>query len=436
MKKFAFLIVALLAAAVLFAEGTREKAQTYELIVITSGSYTWENAPGYFDTMGYDSPNDLVFGEFEKRHPNVKINYVIRDVTQGSMTVDALMAKGTPPDIWIDATGYFRDYLNAEYSLPLEKYIDTSAFFDYLIDPYTVDGHVYAIPVANVKTGMAINLSMLEDIGYTMPAQPDWTIDEYLRLAKKLKAAGHYVTPVMAAEGFVTWMYPWIYAFGGELYADGDYSKVAINSPESREALEFLKMLVDEGYAVPYPNEVEDDLSVELFTTGKVFSCMMQNGHTDYWIPEQIKNGVLDEVFDYTFVEFPHTNGVKHTPVSGYQTVLNVHRTDDEERNALAAELASEFLTERWNEYVTVLTGGFPTLKGFSPPKAGTAAKPSYQAIANIEAGLMDLGGLHPRAREVMDAATVPWQMFLDGDITAQEFLDRFEAEANAILAK
>ena len=35
-----------------------------------------------------------------------------------------------------------------------------------------------------------------------------------------------------------------------------------------------------------------------------------------------------------------------------------------------------------------------------------------------------------------MNAALIPIQRFADGDITAQEFLDQFEAEANAILAK
>ena len=438
MKKLLLILLSLAIAGSLFAAGEAEGSKSYELTVVTSGSYSWENAPGYFETGGYDSPQELIFAEFEEKHPNVSINYVIRDVTQGSMTVDALMEKGQIPDIWIDATGYFRDYLHAEYSLPLEQYMDVSVFEDWLIEPYTYDGHVYAIPVVNIGTGLAINTSMLDEIGYTIPDMKDWTIDEYLRLGAKLKKAGHYLTTVFTQEGFGSWMYPWIYAFGGELYEDGDYSKVAINSPESLRALEFLKTLVEKGYAPPYPNEVDDDITVDLFTTGKIFSAMMQNGHTDYWIPEQVKNGVIAKEFGYSFIEFPHVPEVAHTPVYGYQTVLNVHRTDDETRNALSAELAQEFLSERWHNYATTLTGGFPVRKGYKIPNVGVATKPSYRAVAEVvsASGLMDLGGLHPRAREVMNAALIPIQRFADGDITAQEFLDQFEAEANAILAK
>jgi ABC-type glycerol-3-phosphate transport system substrate-binding protein len=435
MKKFAFVLLSLLMAVSLFATGESEK--TYELTVVTSGSYSWEYAPGYFDTGGFDSPQDLIHAEFEEKH-NVKINYVIRDVTQGSMTVDALIEKNEWPDVWIDATGYFKDYLNAEDSLPLEEYMDVNVFQDWLIEPYTSNGHVYAIPVVNIGTGMVINTDMLDEIGYTLPDMKDWTIDEYIRLAKKLKANGQYVTTVATMKGFNAWMYPWIFAFGGELFADGDYSKVAINTPESRRALEFMKMLVEDGYAVPYPNEVDDNKTVELFTTGKIFGAMMQNGHTDYWVPEQVKNGVLEEAFDYTFIQFPHVPEIEATPVFGYQTVVNVHRSDDETRNKLAAELAAEYLSVRWHDYATTLSGGFPVRKGYKSPNVGTAAKPSFRAVEEVVAasGLMDLGGLNPRTREARDAALIPIQRFADGDISAQEFLDQFEAEANAMLAK
>lgn len=429
----------MIVAATTFAAGNGESAGTkYELIVVTSGSYSWDEAPGLFDTMGYETPQDLIIGEFEKRNPEASVTYVIRDVTQGSMTVDALMAKGTPPDVWMDATGYFRDYLNAEYSLPLEQYIDVSQFVPELVKPYTVDGHVYAIPINNIGTAMAINTDMLDEIGYTLPDQADWTIAEYTRLARRLKEAGHYVTSIFTQEGFSAWLFPWVYAFGGELFAEGDYSKVAINTPESRRALEFMKMLVDEGYAVPHPNEVDDDITVGLFTTGKVFSAMMQNGHTQYWVPEQVRQGVVEKEIGHTFVEWPHGPGVEHTPVYGYQTVINVHRTDDERKNKLAAELAADFLSAQFLDYTTTLSGGFPMRVGYEIPNAGRAAHPSFRAVADVLANttLMDLGGLHPRAREVRDAANVPIQLFMNGEITAQQFLDRFEAEANAILSR
>ena len=201
MRKLILILIVLLTASVLFAAGEEEGI---ELIVVDSGTYDWGQSPGTFATGGYDNPQELGIGEYLEANPNVTVNYIHRDGTQGSMTVDALMAKGTPPDIWIDAGGYFRDYLTAEDALPLEQYIDISVFQPDLLKPYTIDGHVYAIPVVNVATGMAINTTMIEDIGYTIPPLEDWTTDEFVRLAKQLRAVGEYATSVFTQEGFTT----------------------------------------------------------------------------------------------------------------------------------------------------------------------------------------------------------------------------------------
>ena len=433
-----FLLCLILPLA-LFAKGEDEGEKTYELIVIDSGGLSWNaEAQAYYGYDGTDSANAVVIEEFEAKHPNATVNYLHRDVTQGSMTVDALIAKGQWPDVWIDAGGYFREYLNAETSLPLEDYVDISVFQDDMISPYTRGGNTYAIPASNIATAMAINTSMLDEIGYTMPAQEDWTTDEFLRLAEQLKAAGYPATMVMTRDGFNPWMYPWIYAFGGELFVNGDYSKVAINTPEARAGFEFIKLLVDSGYSQPYPNECDDDIGVELFTTARVFSCMMQNSHADGWIPRQVEEGVIDEIFGYTFVEFPHAPGRAHTPVSAYQTVVNAHNSGDPVRNALAGELAAGFLGPWFLEVYAVITGSFSPLKETEYPVVLGAAGPSYQAIAAVvaESGVMDLGGMNARAKEAMAAAKIPMQRYINGDITVQEFLDIFEADANALLAQ
>ena len=148
-------------AAAVFAKGEGEAEKTYELIVIDSGGLSWnQEAQDYYDKQGYERVNDVIIAEFEAKHPNVTVNYLHRDVTQGSMTVDALIAKGQWPDVWIDAGGYFREYLNPETSLPLEDYVDISRFQDDMISPYTRGGQTFAIPAVNIATALAINTSM------------------------------------------------------------------------------------------------------------------------------------------------------------------------------------------------------------------------------------------------------------------------------------
>ena len=437
MRKLILILIVLFAAGALFAGGEEETEEIHELILIDTGSTPWNTDVAVFDTGGTDSFQHLLLEKFLEDNPNVRVEYLHRDITQGSMTVDALMAKGTPPDVWLDAGGYFIEYMNPEYALPIEQYMDVSIYQDHLLTPYTIDGHVYAIPMSNIALGMAVNLTMLDEIGYTLPPLEDWTIEEFTRLAKRLKEAGYPAAMIMTNHGMFSWMMAWLYAFGAEMFAPGDYSQTTINTPEALAGLEYIKMLVDEGYAPPYPNELTADSGVEYFTTGKVFSVMLQKGHVTYWLPQQVEAGAIDEEFEYTFIEFPHVAGRDHTPVDGYQTAVIAHRSDNEARNLAVIELFKNRVGADYQNYVTALQGGFPTIKDFQIRAIGHADSDSYRAIAALAAtaGLMDLGSLNPRANEAMETWTIPLQEYMADEISAQELLDIVEAEANAILA-
>ncbi|KKK91076.1 hypothetical protein LCGC14_2716600, partial [marine sediment metagenome] len=425
------LMILALSAGICFAVGQSEDVMT--LTWVAGGRMV--PFPDWEDSKGYAGIQEMLAAKFEESHPGVKVIVLIRDVKQGSLTVDAMMAKGEPPDVWRDAQGYFLKYLNDDYALRLEEYMDVSIYYDDLIAKYTVNGHVYALPVSDIAGGLAINLDMLDQIGYTMPAQEDWTTDEFLRLSAKLKAAGIPSTIIITQNGLSDWNIPWLYAFGAEMYKNFDHSKVTINSPEAAQGLNYMKKLVDLGYAYPYPNEQNADAAVELFTSGQIFSSMMQNGHTDYWLPQQVAQGVIEKEFNLTFVEIPHAPGRKHTPVFGYQTISVGHKSNDEERNKMVAELLKFVSGKERQYYYAVVDGGFPTIKGFAPDE-GTAAKPSYKAIRDLSltAGQMDLGSMNPHVEELAR----PWKplmhAFMDGKITAEEVLSQYEAEAIKII--
>jgi len=390
-RSIAISLILLFFACLLFAGSQGEDTMT--LKYVRSGKP--HRFPEGEDPEGHAGYCEKVLAHFEEENPGVKVILIYRDAKQGSLTVDAMMARGDPPDVWADAQGYFIKYLNDDYALRLEEYIDLSPYIEYLIEKYTFDGHTYAIPNNNVAGGFAINLDILDSIGYAMPAQPDWTTDEFTRLSAKLKAVGMPSTMIPSMNGMHSWLWPWVYAFGGELYADGDHSKVAVNTPEAAAGFSYMKMLVDEGYAYPYPNEQDQNAAVDLFTTGQVFSSMMQNGHTDYWLPEQVAQGALDEEFNLTFVEIPHNPPIEHTEVFGYQTIVVAYKSEDEQRNIMSAKLVEKMTGPEYLYYVAHVSGGFTTRKDYECT-TGAAARPSYRAIAALatDAGQMDLGAL------------------------------------------
>ena len=390
--------------------------------------------PGEDQIRPYVGAIEMIADKYAQAN-KLAINIVYRDVSKGSLTFDAMLAAGNPPDVWIDAGSYMPNYMNDTYALRLEEYVDLRDYREDFLSLWSRNGHLYALPLTNIATGMAVNLSMLKQIGYTLPPIEQWTTTEFLSLAAKLKAVGIPATMVMGKGGQNSWTDVWLYAHGATMFKPGDNTRVAINSPQAVAGLEFIKTLVDRGYTPP-PLEVNDDDGVELFTTGKVFSCMMQNGHSDYWFPEQIKQGKITVIPEYTFVEFPHAPGLSHAPVSGYQTVVLAHKSRDEARNKLVAGLAAAVSGKEAQWYYVTITGGFPTLKNFAP-SIGAAAAPSYKAIA----GLASTAGVYKEwpdgpqfaeARRIWYSYTEQW---LRKRITTQQLLSRFEADANKVLA-
>jgi hypothetical protein len=282
---------------------------------------------------------------------------------------------------------------------------------------------------------MAVNLSMLKQIGYTLPPVEKWTTDEFLILAARLKSAGIPATMIMGKGGFNGWTDVWFYAFSAKMFG-ADTSRVAINSREALAALDYMKTLIDRGYTPP-PLEINDDDGVEMFTTNLVFSCMMQNGHTDGWFPQQLANEKIAKVPEYTFIEFPHARGMSHTPVSGYQTVAIAHKSKSEATNKLIAQLAAAVTGKEAQWYYCTLSGGFPTSVGFAPD-LGTASAPSYKAIAVLaeSAGGYKEWPDGPKFQEVKRLWVSMSEQWLRGKLTAAAFLSQYEAQANAILAK
>jgi ABC-type glycerol-3-phosphate transport system substrate-binding protein len=326
--------------------------------------------------------------------------------------------------------------MNDTYAIRLNDYVDTSVYDQDIVRDYTIDGAVYALPVANIALGMAVNVSMLREVGLELPAHADWTLDNYLLGAAALKRGGYTVTAIQGKGGLNGWSDAWFYAHGAQMFAPGDWSKVTINSPEALATFEFLQLLIDEGYTTP-PLATTDDDFITQFAQKQTFSGMMQNGHIDPRFPAELEKGNINSIPEYTFIEFPRAAGMDHAPVSAYQTVAVAHTSGDETEDALIAELTRLITGEEAQYYYGINSGGFPTIEGVNAT-TGMAGTKSYQAIAELSrtAGVYKQwpdGPIKDQVRRVWREYTEQW---LRGRISPEDLLDQFEVEANAIIAE
>jgi ABC-type glycerol-3-phosphate transport system substrate-binding protein len=431
MKRTLLFMVILLAMFVGFAG-----AAPMTLTVMTNGVTGW--LPNE-DFRGYEGIREKLAADFEKANPGVRVTILYRDVKQGSMTVDALMAAGTPPDLWLDAAGYFKKYMNAEYALDLGKYVNLSLYHDYLLKPYQVNGKQYALPYSNVLGGFAVNATMLAEVGYTLPDPAKWTTDEFLALGAKLKAKGYPLTMLDFKGGMSGWSFFFLRAFGAEMYdsAKKDYSKVTINSPAALAGLEYIKKLISLGYAYPNAVEQDDNAAVELFTTYKVASSSMQDGHCAYWIPQQLATGKIKSKFEVRFVSFPHAPGLPNTKIYGYQSIMVGHKSDDEARNRMIGELAELFSGREFTFYSGGVSCGFSVLKGYEP-SIGWAATSMHTDLAGLgqTVGLVPADDVGDKGAEVDRLWATMTESWIRNKVDSKTMLANFEKQANAILAK
>ncbi|MDD5391094.1 MAG: extracellular solute-binding protein [Gallionellaceae bacterium] len=433
MKRTTFLVlVALVAVAI----GAWAAPKTMNLIWMATGPVKFIAGQ---DTGGYPHWDAKLCAEFEKANPGVKVEVIFRDITQGMLTFQTLVAAGTPPDVWIESAGSANGYLNDAYAIDFKQYLTKKELAEYRVDsisPYIRNGNYYALPQSQVAGGFAINLDMLKLVGEKYDFAT-WTTDNFLKILRKMKDKGIMGTAIMAQGGMSGWNIQWLYAFGAKLYNGKDYSKVAVNTPAAVKALNYMKQIVDEGLSNPYPLEQNEDYAVEMFTTGKLFSSAMQNGHTNYWLPTQVKDGKLAKEFELTFVEFPHGPGVAHVPTYGYQAIVVAHRSGNEARNKMVVKLARVAAGPDYVGANCMGNGGFSTIVGLEP-KGGETLKASYAAIANVAktGGLMDMNPFGARSGDVNSAWKEPIQAFFNGEITAQQALDQFEEAANDALSR
>jgi len=390
---------------------------------------------------GFKTVDDKVIADFQKSHPGVTVKQLLVDLSTGStMTIDAMIAAGVAPDVYSDTGVRSGKYAIPEYALDLAPYLSAKDLADIVpsLLAYGKKGEkILALPIATWAQGFAVNTDMLASVGYRLPVTMSaWTIDEFLLLSAKLKAAGKYSTALFAKnQSSDSWWMNWFASFGAAVFRNADYSHTTINSPQAVAALNFLKTLVDKGYVPPGPAEIDDDVALEMWAKAEVAGLVMQSGHAPPSIKSAVDQKLLDKPFAYTFVELPHVAGLAHTQTTAGPTLIVVHKSNDPVRNKAAVELALAFSSGEFMVEGAKRPGIFPARISIPNTAPNDFGGVQIQAIMKT-AGVMDVGFALPQFSEIRAQMFPLMQEFYAGRLTAQKVLDTYEAKVNGILKR
>lgn len=239
----------------------------------------------------------------QEANPNVTIN-VIETPPEFETQVLVDLAAGTAPDIWraghamlpeLIEGGHLLDVRQCSEIVPdltMDRFVPTVLAIH---QPEGADGPVYGLPNGFTPMVFYYNTESFARAGVELPTS-DWTVDEFLDVVLRLTLdteGRNALDPNFDAANIEQYGFrvrkwavlenlAWIWLFGGDVFSP-DYSTVDgyLNSPETIEAITFVRDLVLTHHVAPEPNALDQMIQERafpaVFLDGEV--AMYPRGH-------------------------------------------------------------------------------------------------------------------------------------------------------------
>lgn len=220
---------------------------------------------------------------FEKKHPHIRVRMSMLPAADRGEKVLTSIAGGVPPDVFFIMDMRLMDFVLRDALKPLDDFIARDAeftledYFPMALEGYRFEGRQYAIP-GNMSTSVLFyNKAMFDEAGLAYPT-PDWNWDDLLAAAKKLtrrdEAGRTKQFGLLVNTSCVFDALTFIHQSGGRFFNE-DGTRVILNSPETREALLFLRALSEKYHVAPRGGDFEATSGIDLFSMGR--AAMLAN---------------------------------------------------------------------------------------------------------------------------------------------------------------
>ncbi|MEG0541477.1 MAG: sugar ABC transporter substrate-binding protein, partial [Angelakisella sp.] len=214
--------------------------------------------------------------EFEAANPDIELEFTMIASKYGDKIVTLLAGGGEVPDVMMLAMDLVPKFAKAGQILPLDKYITKEykdSLYPMVLDALTVDGQVYAAARDVSSKGVYLNTDLFKAAGVPIPS-PDWTVEEFIEVGKKLTKTDASGKPEQWGYYFPKYvdnMYDWM-LLDGARFTTPDGTKSLMGSPEAKTTLQFMNDLVHVHKICPTEEQAKlyGDKQSSAFQAGKV----------------------------------------------------------------------------------------------------------------------------------------------------------------------
>lgn len=243
--------------------------------------------------------------EFEKNNPDIKIEFL--HIPQNYFQkIHLLFASSLAPDVVFVNNYYAPKYIKANLFEDLTPYINQNEYFEKAVKNFTYKGKIYAIPRDISDVVIYYNKDLFKQNKIKYPAS-DWTIDEYLEIAKKLSKDTNNdglndLWGTSFETDFIFWL-PFVLSNGGQ-FMGKDQNTLNI--------IKFYTDIANKYNAAPKKFQSSSLTMAQLFLQQKI--AMQISGR---WLVPKYRQ---EAGFDWDIVQFPKgkKGSIVNIDASGY----------------------------------------------------------------------------------------------------------------------
>ncbi len=308
--------------------------------------------------VGQDDKVKFIQGalsDFQKAHPEIKLNVVGLEQNAYKTKLQTAMASGEVPDVFYTLPGgYLSNFVKSGQVYDLDSDLAKGGWGDSFVKTALTQvqtgGKTYAVPVDTDAAVMWYNKALFAQNGWQIPQ----TWDQFLALCEKIKNAG--ITPI-ALGNKDSWPATFWFQYG-ELRRQGPgvIGKFNAKDPSAtfgsagQASLADMKTLADKGYFSTGFNGMSDQDANLLFLNSQ--AAMVLNGTWQIGSSANAPSG-----FELGYFPFPSVNGgnpnYTSDTVAGVAAAFAISQKSQDKADALTF---LKFLTSEkvMNSYVDI----------------------------------------------------------------------------------
>ncbi len=339
--------ILLIAQMFVFAQGEKEDDN------ITIEFWTHEDA-------NRQALEDRYIAEFEETHPNVTVNVTRQSSTKMIELVQTAFAAGEGPTIFNLSINDEYPFMDAQLVDPVDYkaagYDSESALVDAyvagMLDPVTIDGNVYGLPLELTNWSLFINKNVFKDAGLDPEKDYPKTWEEMLDVSEKLAIRDG---DILIRRGFdfrypyyLESMVPMVEQLGGSLFNE-DGSEAIIGEDAWVAWLTYMQNWGPNGQNLGSPTYKN---ARKLFNTNNndiamAMTGLYQEARINHDNPDFYNSG------EWMVVPFPtFENAVKDVAACYYGHYYMVNANENDATKEAAWELIG-YMLSHGEEYLT-----------------------------------------------------------------------------------